>query len=57
MSQKGEDPHAIMIPSDFTYHKEKVCAKNVYLQFNSWGENPVSSTDWYLSPVDRKVFE
>jgi hypothetical protein len=55
MSQKGEDPHAIMIPYDFAYPKEKICIKDAYTQFNSWGENPVSSTDWYLSPVDGKV--
>ena len=56
MSQKGEDPHGIMIPSDFAYPKEKICIKDAYTQFNSWGENPVTSTDWYLSPVSGKVF-
>jgi hypothetical protein len=55
MSQKGEDPHGIMIPCDFAYPKERTCIKDAYTQFNSWGENPVSSTDWYLSPVDGKV--
>ena len=55
MSQKGEDPHGIMIPSDFAYPVEKTCIKNAYTQFNTWGENPVTSTDWYLSPVEGKV--
>ena len=55
MSQKGEDPHAIMIPSDFAYPKEKVCIKDAYKQFNSWGEDPISSTDWYLHSEDGKV--
>jgi LruC domain-containing protein len=55
MSQKGEDPHGIMIPYDFEYPKEKVCIKDAYKQFNNWGENPVSSTDWYQHPEDGKV--
>jgi hypothetical protein len=55
MSQKGEDPHGIMIPSDFKYPIEKTCIKDAYKQFNNWGANPVSSTSWYLSPEDGKV--
>ena len=55
MAQKGEDPHAIMIPCDFAYPVEKTCIKNAYTQFNTWGEDPVTSTDWYLSPVEGKV--
>ena len=55
MSQKGEDPHAIMIPCDFKYPIEKTCIKNAYTNFNSWGENPVTSTDWYLNPIEGKV--
>ena len=57
MSQKGEDPHGIMIPSDFAYPKEHVCIKDAYTEFNNWGESTVSSTDWYLNPVDDKVFK
>ena len=55
MSQKGEDPHGIMIPCDFAYPREKVCIKDAYLEFNSWGKNPVTSTDWYLYPVPGNV--
>ena len=57
MSQKGQDPHGIMIPCDFNYPTEKTCIKDAYLKFNNWGENPVSSTDWYLDPVSGKVIE
>ena len=57
MSQKGEDPHGIMIPRDFQYPTEKTCIKDAYTTFNSWGENPVSSTDWYKNPVSGKVFD
>ncbi len=56
MSQKGEDPHAIMIPSDFAYPKEKVCIKDAYEGFNSWGQNnDVTSNGWYLNPIEEKV--
>ena len=57
MSQRGEDPHGIMIPCDFAYPKEKTCIKDAYLKFNSWGEDPVTSTDWYLEPVEGKVIK
>ena len=55
MSQKGEDPHGIMIPSDFAYPKERICIKDAYSGFNSWGNNPVTSTDWYKEAVEGKV--
>ena len=55
MSQTGEDPHGIMIPRDFAYPKEKICIKDAYSGFNSWGTNPVTFTDWYLTPIEGKV--
>ena len=55
MSQKGQDPHGIMIPSDFKYPVETTCIKDAYLEFNSWGQNPVTSTDWYKEAVEGKV--
>ena len=55
LSKRGEDPHGIMIPKDFRWPREKVCIKNAYLQFNSWGENQVTSTDWYVHPEEEKV--
>jgi LruC domain-containing protein len=55
LSKRGEDPHGIMIPKDFRWPVERVCIKNAYLQFNSWGENQVTSTDWYLHPEEDKV--
>lgn len=57
MAQKGEDPHGIMIPSDFAYPKEHVCIKTAYSEFNNWGTNPVTSTDWYTKPVSSEVFK
>ena len=56
MSKIGEDPHGIMIPNDFKYPLEKVCIKNAYLEFNNWGQNSVTSTDWHTKPVPGKVY-
>jgi len=56
LSKKGQDPHGIMIPYDFKYPKEKVCVKDAYGKFNNWGENRVTSTDWYIYPTEDLVF-
>ena len=56
IARTGEDPHAIMIPYDFKYPLEKVCIKDAYERFNSWGENKVESTDWYKFPKKAKVY-
>ncbi len=56
LSKRGEDPHGIMIPNDFKYPLEKVCVKDAYLEFNSWGQNSVTSTKWYTKPVSGKVY-
>ena len=55
IAQKGQDPHAIMVPFDFKWPKEKVCIKDAYYKFNEWGQNPVVSTDWYLYYHNDKV--
>ena len=57
MSKIGEDPHGIMIPNDFKFPLEKVIIKNAYLEFINWGQNSVTSTDWYTKPVSGKVYE
>ena len=56
LSKVGEDPHGIMIPNDFKYPLERVCIKDAYSKFNSWGQNSVTSNDWYKHPVEDKVY-
>lgn len=56
LSKVGEDPHGIMIPNDFKYPLERICIKDAYERFNSWGQNSVTSNDWYKHPVEDKVF-
>jgi hypothetical protein len=55
LSRKGQDPHGIMIPYDFKWSKEKICIKDSYPEFGSWGQGLVESTDWYLKPVEELV--
>ena len=57
LSQKGEDPHGIMIPYDFKYPVEQKCIKDAYSRFNEWGETRVNSTDWYKYYTPGTVFE
>lgn len=56
LSKKGEDPHGIMIPCNFAYPLERTCIKDAYSLFNNWGENPITSTDWYKHPTMGKTF-
>ncbi len=55
LSKAGQDPHGIMIPDDFQYPLERVCVKDAYEQFNSWGKNAVTSTRWYEKPTASRV--
>ncbi len=56
LSKVGEDPHGIMIPYDFKYPIERLCIKDAYEQFNSWGQNSITSNEWYKFPVEGKTF-
>jgi hypothetical protein len=56
LSRVGEDPHGIMIPYDFKYPLERVCIKDAYARFNSWGQNSVTGNDWYKFPIEGKTF-
>lgn len=56
IAKVGEDPHAIMIPNDFKYPKERQCIKGVYADFNSWGQNPITKTEWYTNPTEGTYY-
>lgn len=57
LSKAGEDPHGIIVAYDFHYPLERICIKDAYPQFNNWGENPINSTWWYMSPNPSKVYK
>ena len=56
LSEKGEDPHGIMIADDFEYPLEKICIKDAYPQFNSWGQNPINSVRWYNTSAASRIY-
>lgn len=56
LAEVGEDPHGIMIAGDFEYPIEKICVKDAYEQFNSWGQNPINSVTWYTTPVTSRIY-
>jgi hypothetical protein len=56
LAEKGEDPHGIMIADNFQYPEEKICVKDAYLEFNSWGQNPINSTRWYTKPNTSRIY-
>ena len=56
VARKGQDPHAIMVPYDFRWPLEKVCIKDAYKQFNTWGQNLIESINWYLYPEEDKIW-
>ena len=59
LSEKGQAPHGIMIPTDFKYPREKVSITKAYLNFGKWAENKdYLSTLWYNDkPVVGTVVE
>ena len=57
LSKAGQDPHGIMVACDFLYPLERICIKDAYPQFNNWGQNPINSTWWYMSPDQSKVYK
>ena len=59
LSEKGQAPHGIMIPTDFKYPREKVRITKAYLNFGKWAENKdYLSTLWYNDkPVVGTVVE
>ena len=59
LSEVGQAPHGIMIPTDFKYPKEKVCITKAYLNFGKWAaDKDYLSTKWYNDePVKGTVVE
>ena len=56
VAKQDEDPHGIVVPGNWRWPREFQCIKDAYPQFNNWGENPINSTWWYMSPDPNKVY-
>lgn len=58
LSKNGEDPHGIIIPSDYLYPKEQVCIKDAYENFVDWGTQPSKyNRDWFRKYVEDNVYK
>lgn len=56
LAGKGQNPHGILIPTDFKYPTEKSPITESYPLFNEWGVNDsYLSTLWYTAPVAARV--
>ncbi|MBO6018299.1 MAG: LruC domain-containing protein [Prevotella sp.] len=58
LSERGEDPHGIVIPYDFQYPLERISVKDAYWgRFNEWGLGDIAATPWYKYPIPNKVYK
>jgi hypothetical protein len=55
LAKTGQNPWAILIPTDFKYPSERISVTKAYPQFNSWGEGSILSNLWYNRPDKSKV--
>ena len=57
LSKIGQDPHAIIVSSDFEYPKESISIKEAYPAFLNWAYDRTKNEDWYIFPkVSEKVY-
>ena len=54
---KGQDPHAIVIPGNWAWPKERVAITQAYPKFSQWAKDvtDMNAQDWYLYPAEKKV--
>ena len=55
LAKTGQNPWAILIPTDFKYPSERISVTKAYPLFNSWGEGSILSNLWYNTPDKSKV--
>lgn len=55
-SDRGQDPHAILVPCGFPYPKEKTCVTTSYPKFIGWAQDHTKNIDWYLYPSNGSTF-
>jgi hypothetical protein len=57
LAGKGDDPHAIVIPSDFEYPKERINIHTAYPLFNNWAANATSDRYWFRNAVEQYIYK
>ena len=58
ISKTGQDPHAVVIPADWKWPKEKICIKDAYPKFRDYAKDPSNSAyaGWYKTWNSSKVY-
>ena len=53
----GQDPHAVAIPGNWAWPKEKVSIISAYPKFREWAQDVTNQDafDWYLHPAEGKT--
>ena len=57
LAGQGEDPHAIVVPADFEYPKEKTCIKVAYPLFSNWAQDAEDDRMWFMECVEEHVYK
>jgi hypothetical protein len=57
LAEPGQDPHAIVVPANFEYPREKTCIKIAYPVFCNWAQNAEQDRDWFKSCVEEYVYK
>ena len=52
-SEKGDDPHAIVVPCRFDFPTEHVSINTAYPAFQNWARNAKTDLDWYKNPAPK----
>ena len=53
----GDDPHAIVVPSNFEYPKEKTRISVAYPLFSNWAQKATSDRMWFTECDEQHVYK
>ena len=53
----GDDPHAIVIPSDFGYPIERANIQTAYPLFRNWSGNATIDRYWFRNAIEQYVYK
>lgn len=57
LASQGDDPHAIVIPAEFEYPKEKTCIKKAYPLFTNWAQKATNDRMWFTECAEEFVYK
>ena len=57
LAGQGDDPHAIVVPNNFEYPKEKTRINLAYPLFNNWAQNAEQDRMWFKNCDEEYVYK